>query len=171
MDKVTKKLFKVLGGLSLVFLLLGPVDVLEISGHGEGTMPLLRRVCPLGDALVTVYIHSVQKTPVEDEYLLRDGRLLQWEERFVSHNAGLPVDVPPNARFFVTRDWMVIRGGRTALDRLVYRVGTEDLGRNVLVFSDGRQWPLYEICPGRRLIFRVFEKNLLFGLTGAKYPE
>ena len=171
LNKISKNFLKVLAGLSLAVLLMGPVDVLEISAQGEKTGPLFRAVCPIGTPLVTRYIHSVQKTPVEDEYLLLAGQIIQWEERFVSHNAGLPVDVLPNARFFTTPEWMVIRGGRTALDQLVYRVGTEALGRNVLLFPGWRKWPLYRMYPGRRLIFRVVERPLLLGIAGTKFPH
>lgn len=152
----------------MIVLLLGPVDVLEISGQRNATVDLIRLPVPLDQSFVATYIHSVQKTPVEDEYLIRGHRLWQWEERFVSHNAGLPVDVPRNGAYLERRDWMVIRGGRTFFDPLFYRVGSEFLGRNRLTVPGYGEWALYLLWPGERLVFQAHQEPLLWGLTRTK---
>lgn len=157
--------------LSVIVLLLGPVNVLEISRPGDASGDPFRLPMPLGRSFVTSYIHSVQKTPVEDEYLVQGQRLWQWEERFVSHNAGLPVDVPRNGAFLEQENWMVIRGGRFSFDSLLYRVGSQSLGRNRLSLPGYGDWALYSLFPGERLIFRVQKEPLLWGLLKTKVVE
>jgi len=57
----------------------------------------------LGHEFTTRYIHSVELTPVEDEYRILGGKLWTWEERVRSTNAGLPFDRPEHGRF-ITAD-------------------------------------------------------------------
>lgn len=157
--------------LSIIALLLGPVDVLVVSRLRGGQELSLRVPFPLGQSFVAAYIHSVQKTPVEDEYQIKGNKLWQWEERFVSHNAGLPVDVPRNGVFLEQEDWMIIQGGRASFDSLAYRVGSELIGRNRLSLPGYGEWALYSLYPGERLIFRVQQEPLLWGLTRIRIPE
>ncbi len=169
MSWVLKWIWRLLAVLALVVFLLGPVDILEIYGVADDTSPLFCIPMPLPDSVVSVYIHSVQKTPVEDVYYMRGGCLWQWEERFISHNAGLPVESPPNACFLKTAEWMIIRGGRLALENLVYRVGSESLGRNLLIFPNNEECALYTMYPGERLDFRTRQVPLLISLIGIRY--
>lgn len=100
-----------------------------------------------GDSFTLRFIHSVEKTPVEDEYRGVNGRIRLWEERTVSHNAGLPSEAPRNGSFIMGPDWMHIRGGGQSLPLLRYRVGNAQLGRNILILSKKNEISLFEKYP------------------------
>ena len=100
-----------------------------------------------GNSFTLRYIHSVEQTAVEDEYRGVNGRIRLWEERTVSHNAGLPTEAPRNGRFIMGQNWMHIRGGGYSFPLLRYRVGNKDLGRNVLILSGGSEFSLFDKYP------------------------
>lgn len=129
-----------------------PVDQLVVSLQGT---PFLRRSVPPGQRLVFRSIHSVQKTPLEDELVVSGGRLWGWEERTQSHNAGLPTEAPRNGTFLMVPPWMHIRGGRRVFVPLRYRVGTDALGVNRLRIPPEGERDLYRLCPGQLLTFQV----------------
>lgn len=114
-----------------------------------------------GQILHTGYIHSVQLTPVEDDYRILNSRLWLWEERVVSHNAGLPFDAPSNGSFFSDDRWMYIRGGRYNWHKVNLRVGDADLGRNWMKLDPFCTTNLYEFLPGRLLQLSVGERPLI----------
>ncbi|HCR38629.1 MAG TPA: hypothetical protein DIV80_04035 [Synergistaceae bacterium] len=138
----------------LLFLIFTPVWVLTVS---DGGRKILSRPSLLGYPFITRYIHSVEKTPVEDEYRVVGGRIWGWEERVVSQNAGLPIVVPRNGRLIVDGEWFRFRGGRSSWDRFYYRVGDERLGRNTLILP--LEIPaileLFRLFPSRRLEISV----------------
>ncbi len=107
------------------------------------------------------FIHSVEKTPVESEFRVLSGKVRQWEERFLSHNAGLPTEAPPNGRFIMDKDWMILRGGGLAVQSIRYRVGNEQFGRNYMVLPDGAKILLFEEYPGRILFFSAESTSFL----------
>lgn len=72
----------------------------------------------LRHTFTTRYIHSVELTPVEDEYRIIAGRLWTWEERVRSTNAGLPFDRPENGRFIESGNWMVFQG-KNLMERIL----------------------------------------------------
>ena len=126
-----------------------PVDCLVVRNE-EGT-ELFRAVLPLGREYATRYIHSVQKTPVEDYYQIIRGRIWSVRERAQSHNAGLPFAAPEGGRFILDPPWMTVEGGRQNWPVIHLRVGDAGLGRNE--FRNGSWRPLYSEFPGRRLSF------------------
>ena len=51
-----------------------------------------------GYRFTTGYTHSVELTPVEDEYAVAGGALWNWQERVKSSNAGMPSIAPEHGR-------------------------------------------------------------------------
>jgi len=98
---------------------------------------------------------------VESEFRVLSGKVRQWEERFLSHNAGLPTEAPPNGRFVMDTEWMILRGGGLAVRSFRYRVGNEQYGRNFMVLPDGSKILLFEEYPGRILLFSAEATSLL----------
>jgi len=153
-----------------VALLCSPVSVVALSEE-RGTW--LRLPVPIGQRLVTSYIHSVQKTPVEDEYVVSDGWIWQWQERVKSHNAGLPVDSPRNGSFKTDPDWFVFRGGRMRWKTLLLRVGTERLGRNRIEFAppwEDVSYELFRVLPERVLFLQLYDLPLVEGMIRRSIP-
>lgn len=137
-----------------LFMACTPVSILKIS---DAEAVLHSRPIPVGYSFTTRYIHSVEKTPVEDDYRVVGGKIWAWEERVVSQNAGLPIAVPRNGRLVADGKWFRFRGGRSAWERFYYRVGDERFGKNILILP-GRSRVIHElfrICPTRRLDFSV----------------
>jgi hypothetical protein len=163
--------------LALPALFLRPVDALTIrfapsaaSEPPERETPLFVAIAPLGQEFSTEYIHSVQRTPVQDVYRIVGERIWSWQERVQSHNAGLPFARPPSGRFYTTPPWMIFEGGRQAWENIFLRVGNAELGRNL--FSYGTKAPhaaLYERFPGRRLQLRVERRPLLAWCTDRRH--
>jgi hypothetical protein len=166
----TKKRTYALCLLALPALLLRSVDVLTIrfapsaattEAPGRDT-PLFMASAPLGQEFSTEYIHSVQRTPVQDIYRIVDGRMWSWQEHVQSHNAGLPFARPSFGRFRMAPPWMVFEGGRQSWESIVLRVGNVELGQNI--FSYGAEAPrvaLYERFPGKRLQVGVERRPLM----------
>lgn len=141
-----------------------PMDVLEIRKTGPNVSgpdisvqdeivyhgPVL-----LGRGVTNTIIHSVQLTPVIDEYRVQEGRIWAWREKILSHNAGLPSLKPERGRFAYDPPWMIVEGTGAAWESFVYRVGTEELGKNELCISPAPCRELWREMPGARLLFQV----------------
>ena len=142
---VKKWILAVLLGSLLVFSAAVPLPVLVLRDSSGKT--LHRFYLSPGDSFTLRFIHSVEKTPVEDEYRGVNGRIRLWEERTVSHNAGLPTEAPRNGRFIMGQSWMHVRGGGYSFPLVRYRVGNGSLGRNLLLLPGGGIMNLFEKYP------------------------
>ena len=127
-----------------------PVNYITITGDGVN----LASAVPNGASFTTAYVHSVEKTPVIDMYRIIGGKIWIWEERVRSHNAGLPFSAPESGSFFMDSGWMTVRGGRCSMERIAYRIGNAEIGRNI--------WNLppyvvsaYERYPSRRAFIEM----------------
>ena len=155
---------KFLKGSVLCLLLLAlapflPVNVLSVEMLEAPEAPqslenvVMQTAVANGGAYRTTYIHSVQLTPVIDEYRVVGGKIWGWEERVQSHNAGLPFEAPRNGRFLLSPPWMIVQGGRQAQARIAYRVGNDHLGKNTWSLPSLGEIEAYQFFPGQRLFF------------------
>lgn len=146
------------------FLLLGtalpgrPAESLHIQRKQGAELHLLM---PLGRSFVYRYIHSVERTPVEDIYYAMGGRLHEWRTRTRSHNAGLPWQAPQQGRFLSEGPWLVLEGGRNSWEELRVRVGDEYFGRNELLIEAYPRMELYKKFPGESLRLFSCRESLL----------
>jgi hypothetical protein len=122
---------------------------------------LLASPVSFGAPFTTSYIHSVQLTPVIDEYRILGGKIWIWEERAQSHNAGLPFDAPARGRLIMDSPWMIVQGGRVSMTGIAYRVGTNLLGQNRWFLPPFEEVAAYERYPGRRADIVVSVEKLL----------
>ena len=125
-----------------------PVETLLV---GRQAGDVWRLPVPLGQTVVTRYIHSVEQTPVEDVYHPIGGVLYQWRTRSRSHNAGLPWKAPEHGRFLTEGEWLVLEGGLPPWEVIRLRVGNETFGRNTLKAGSSPWIALYTRFPGERL--------------------
>lgn len=128
-----------------------PVDYIGITDASSSETVVAASPMIGGNAFTTEYIHSVQLTPVIDEYRILQGRIWGWEERVQSHNAGLPFDAPKRGRFVMDPPWMIVRGDGINTDRIAYRVGTADLGNNKWFLPPFEEIKAYERFPSKRV--------------------
>ena len=150
--------------LGMLFFFAAPVPVLVVAPQrGDGEFLLAVLLTPF-QPVVTRYIHSVERTPVEDEYYASHGVLWQWEERVRSHNAGLPFLKRPQGTFFQDASWMYFRGGGAWYPTISLRVGTEEFGRNQMELPGVALWDLFRLFPGEPLVLRVEEVPLALGV-------
>ncbi|MDR1730767.1 MAG: DUF1850 domain-containing protein [Synergistaceae bacterium] len=140
-------------GLSLLFCCICPVSHVELAekdGRAVLSFPIY-----VGETFSTEYIHSVQLCPVVDVYYVTGNALRLWEERTQSTNAGLPTEAPVNGRFLHQPPWYRYIGGGRAFSSVRYRVGTAEIGRNILTLPSRRKIALYELFEGRLLTLRT----------------
>ena len=143
-------------GLALLALLAAipavlfwPMDTLT-ARDDEGRLVLCETM-PLGRGFATRYIHSLQLTPVEDEYFVQDALIRQWRSRIQSHGAGMPILTPERGRRYTDEQWIVFEGAIASFTGFALRVGNEKLGRNHLRMEGGPWQPLYRTFPDKRL--------------------
>ena len=149
-----------------VILMGWPIDALELrhveSGRAiHGNPVVARSLSLLGGEVRTSIIHSVQLTPVIDEYRVLEGRIWARQEKIMSHNAGLPSLKPERGRFVYDPPWMIVEGTGKAWESFLYRVGTEELGKNELCLPRQSCRELWREIPGKRLVFQVVPSRLL----------
>lgn len=113
-----------------------------------------------GYRFTTGYTHSVELTPVEDEYAVAGGALWNWQERVKSSNAGMPSIAPEHGRYINTDEWLIFQGGRRPAERFYLRVGNEKFGRNWIELPPHGRAGLYKIMPGVRLAVSAEKKPL-----------
>ena len=149
-----KKIFIILLILTLPAAFLaaaGGWRVCGLSVTESGGSVLFSAPVPYGFRFTTSYIHSVELTPVEDEYAVTGGRIWPWQERVKSSNAGMPSLKPEHGLYINSPEWLIFQGGRTASEQFFLRVGNDRFGRNKLVVPPFGEASLFELYPGKRI--------------------
>lgn len=137
-----------------------PVNYLEITTADEAGEVVLAAAVVGGDSFVTTYIHSVQLSPVVDDYRVVGGKLWSWEERVLSHNAGLPFAAPEHGRFIFDPPWMIVQGGRHTFETILHRVGNERFGKNTWRLAPWSEIRIFELRPGKKMAIRASVRAL-----------
>jgi hypothetical protein len=110
---------------------------------------------PNGYSFSTTYIHSLELTPVMDDYRFVSGRMWGWEEWTRSLNSGLPSVMSPHVRFVSSPPWAIYRGGRLEAETIYYRIGTERFGRNTWRLAPWREINVFEKYPNYRVALQT----------------
>ena len=134
---------------ALPSVLFWPVDTL-IFRDDDGQV-VIREAMPQGRGFATRFIHSLELSPVEDEYVVQDGLIRQWRSRIQTHNAGMPILTLARGRVYMAPPWFVFEGAIISLAGFPLRVGNESLGRNYLRIGRNPWQPLYRTFPDKRL--------------------
>jgi hypothetical protein len=129
-----------------------PVNYFVVSHRDK---VILAAPLPNAYPFFTTYIHSLQLTPVIDDYRFINGRVWGWEEWTQSHNAGLPSVPSPHSKLIMRSPWMIYRGGRNAANVINYKVGDAKFGRNLWRLAPWDTINIFEIYPKFRVAFRV----------------
>lgn len=152
--KMLRKLFVILMILTLPAAFIAAAKgwhVCGLSVAGSDGKVLFQAPVPYSFRFTTSYIHSVELTPVEDEYAVADGRIWPWQERVKSSNAGMPSLKPEHGLYISSAEWLIFQGGRTASERFFLRVGNAKFGRNKLKIPPFGEVSLFELIPGKRV--------------------
>ncbi|MDR1579539.1 MAG: DUF1850 domain-containing protein [Synergistaceae bacterium] len=129
-----------------------PVNYFVVSHRDK---VILASPIPNAYPFFTTYIHSLQLTPVIDDYRFVNGRIWGWEEWTQSHNAGLPSVPSPHSKLIMSSPWMIYRGGRNAADIINYKVGDARFGRNLWRLAPWDTINIFKVYPKFRMEFRV----------------
>ncbi|NLD05694.1 MAG: DUF1850 domain-containing protein [Synergistaceae bacterium] len=162
MKNISHSTFLILS-LPILFLIAAAgwrVDVFQIEGP-ENRL-IFQSPVSIGHRFTTRYIHSVELTPVEDEYKIAGGLLWVWEERVRSTNAGLPFDKPKYGRFINTGEWMIFQGGRMSWKEYYYRIGNKNIGQNQITLEPFGRRNFFELFAGERLVIRILKMPLIY---------
>ena len=126
-----------------------PVDTLTIQDD-DGQNVLRVAMLP-GNSFTTCYIHSVQLSPVVEEYFVQEGLIWLWRARVQGQNAGLPTQAPSRGHMYFSEPWVVFEGALIYFASYALRVGNEKFGRNHLRIGQGPWQPLYRTLTNKRL--------------------
>ena len=139
-----------------------PVNYFTVTGS-EGL--LFSSPAPNGYSFGATYIHSVELTPVRDDYRFVSGRIWGWEEWTMSLNAGLPSVMSRGVKLVLSPPWMIIRGGRQTGGVIHYRVGTEEFGRNKWRLEPWEEINIFEKYPMYRVSLQASVVPLKTAIT------
>lgn len=129
----------------LVWFLERPLLVVE-SGQGTIYVGAARE----GQPIQIHFIHSVQKTPVEEELRVDNGveGFVLEATRYQSFGVGLPF-LEQEGKFHAEGDYFVIEDMGRHFPRIALRVG---VGTELVLTVDGEEKRLYEsLAPGSRV--------------------
>lgn len=125
----------------------GAAVVVGLDGVGViGYLPLAP-----GERLGVSFIHSVDKLPVEDWYVLGEGGLVQESTRLIQFGAGMG-HIAGQGKGHSDGDWWVVAGMNRPIGTLVLRVGSASVDHRLL-YRD-RQLRLSVCWPRERLTLR-----------------
>lgn len=85
---------------------------LAIDSHPEA-MPLSRIALPASDPTFTLrYVHSVTRTPVDEDYRVDGSTIVQTAIRFAQHGPGLPTEADAGASWRVDANGITVTMNR-----------------------------------------------------------
>lgn len=104
------------------------------------------------------YIHSVNKTNVEEYYRLEDDCIYLFKARYRSFGAGVATEIEPGQTLRYEDGYMVIENIHNALPDLFYKVGTVS---DPLIHIGQHIWHMKELAPSLTSV-RFLVKNVYF---------
>ena len=97
------------------------------------------------------FVHSVQKTPVIEELVLKNGEFLLRRTKYQSQGVGLPFDIS-DGTFYRDNDWFIFDMNRK-FQLLELRTGK---GTQLTLSIGNNSYELYKIFPvGTKIIVKI----------------
>ena len=97
------------------------------------------------------FVHSVQKTPVIEELVLKNGEFLLTRTKYQSQGVGLPFDISDGS-FYRDNDWFIFDMNRK-FQLLELRTGK---GTQLTLSIGNNSYELYKIFPvGTKIIVKI----------------
>lgn len=90
------------------------------------------------------YIHSVNKSNVEEYYRMEDGTLYLFRARYRAFGAGVATEIEEGQTLTYEDGYMIIGNIHYAIPNLVYKVGTVS---DPLIHIGDRFWHMKELAP------------------------
>lgn len=162
----TLSLFIIIGIiLSLVFFLY-PIKTLQIIDSQTNKYLKSWRI-KNGDNFTIEYIHSVEKSPVLENYIVDGKDIILLDTYFQSFGAGLPATTPYS--FEKTEEGFRVYDINEKIDNLIYRVGAAERNHKLILknreykfldFSEHKMGVKLEVQNMTRLSYIVKEGGL-----------
>lgn len=107
---------------------------LEIIDSSTNKIIFSRKIFP-GDSFETIYIHSVEKVPIKEVFIIdEEYRIILFETHFSCTGAGLPNQAYGNEQFSLQDGEFVIKNINRYLPFIPLRIG-KDTG-NIFIFKN-----------------------------------
>ena len=99
----------------------------------------------VGDSFSITFIHSVNKSPVTDFFVIREDGIYGVKTVYYGFGAGVPTELEEGQTLSYGEDGsMIISGSEVKMNSLIYRVGT--VSDHILTLEDGNGISLRELC-------------------------
>jgi len=119
-----------------------------------------------GDRFSIIYTHSVNKSPVEDQFIIDDEyKIMLFKSIFKSFGAGIPATSDNGIRFEFFKDRIEVLYNRR-IDKFLLSIGTIADHRFVM---DGKNIRLSELSDPQSSVYFTTDKITLFQLLKYKY--
>ena len=144
-----KKILLVVVALTILFFVTSPTKI--FIGTEHETVAVVD--ADENFSLTINFIHSVQKTPVVEELIFKDGEFILLRTKYKSQGVGLPFD-EADGKFYRDGEWFIFDEMNRRFKNLELRTGK---GTQLKIIVNGREHELYKKFPlGTKIIVKSF---------------
>mgnify|MGYP002869761381 CR=1 FL=1 len=144
-----KKILAAIAASIILFILTSTPKIFIGTEHQAVTVVDAEENLPI----TIEFTHSVQKTPVIEELVYKDGEFVLLRTRYKSLGVGLPFDAG-DGNFRREGDWFIMDDMNRHFKNLELRTGK---GTRLKITVNGREYELYKKFPlGTKIIVRTF---------------
>lgn len=146
------------------FLFYPFILVLEIFDNNSNKVVFAKKV-NIGDFFTIRFIHSVERTPVEDIFLIdKNLKIVLKEKRFSSFGAGLPGELYGQEKFSLENGRFIIRDINREFSEILMFVG-EVVANHTIIFNDNNDYQLASLgLAGKSVKINLKYYSLMFTL-------
>lgn len=150
-----KKIVTLLLILLLIIAFL-PIELLVLRDYRRGKYLKSWRVNS-GDKFIVQYTHSVEQTPVIENYLIEDENIILVDAYFHSFGAGLPATTP--YKFKLIENGFKIYDINEKIDNLIYRTGSQ--GADHILYINNEENKFLDFSDPRKEVGFTIERSKL----------
>ncbi len=164
----TLSLVLLIGFICLLIFCFYPIKVLKASNFKTGEYLKSWRIKD-GEVFAIEYIHSVEQSPVLENFLVDKGDIILLDTYFHSFGAGLPATTPYKTE--ITDEGIHVYDMNLKIDNLIYRTSSQ--GREHKLIFRNRDFMLLDFSTHRTAVrFHIdYMTNLTYIIKEGNYFE